>query len=126
VDYVDYGRYLTQQRELRGLSRDDVSKATKIPPTLLIALETGEVDRLPGRVFVVNYIRAYAQVIGLEPDDAVLRFEEIDKTQMSTPPPAALERARVQNALRTLALVVLVLVVVGLGVLFYTGQLHAP
>ena len=126
MDYVDFGRYLTQQRELRGMSRDEVAKATKIPPTLIVALETGEVERLPGRVFVVNYIRAYAQVIGMEPDEAVLRFEEIDRTQLSTPPPAALERERVNSALKTLALVVLAIVVVGLGVLFYTGQLHRP
>jgi cytoskeletal protein RodZ len=79
VDYADFGRYLAQQRELRGVSRADVASATKIPANLIAALETGQVERLPERIFIVNYIRAYAQVIGMESQEAVLRFEEIDK-----------------------------------------------
>src|SRR5712692_11606627 len=79
VDYADFGRYLAQQRELRGVSRMEVSTATKIPLNLLAALENGERERLPERVFIMNYIRAYAQVIGLAEEEAVLRFEEIDR-----------------------------------------------
>jgi cytoskeletal protein RodZ len=49
---------------------------------------------LPGRVFVVNFIRSYAQVIGLEPDEAVLRYEESngsDEVETAVEPP---KRAR--------------------------------
>ena len=89
MDYTDFGRYLTQQRELRGVSRADVSTVTKIPVNLLAALENGQVERLPERIFIVNYIRAYAQVIGLAEEEAVLRFEEVDKSiQPSQPVPA--------------------------------------
>ena len=28
MDHVDFGRYLSQQRELRGMSREDISRAT--------------------------------------------------------------------------------------------------
>jgi cytoskeletal protein RodZ len=57
-------------------------------------LEQGQVERLPGRVFVVNYIRAYAQTVGMEPDDAVLRFEEVDgiKSVESEPEPVLKDR----------------------------------
>ncbi len=105
MDYADFGRYLAQQRELRGLSREEVSQATRIAAGMLSALEEGRIERLPGRVFVLNYIRAYACAIGLQPEDAVLRFEEVDKT-VKAPPPAALERARRKKALWTLAAVV--------------------
>ena len=44
MDYADFGRYLTQQRELRGVSRADVATATKIPVNLIAALESGEVE----------------------------------------------------------------------------------
>lgn len=98
MNFEDFGKYLSQQRELRGLKPDDVARATKIPPALIDALESGLVDRLPGRVFVINYIRAYAQVIGLSPEEAVLRFEEIDKTVQTGPPPPALERERRRRA----------------------------
>jgi cytoskeletal protein RodZ len=116
MDYADFGRFLTQQRELRGMSRADVAKTTRIPDSVLVALEDGQVDRLPGRVFVLNYIRAYAQVIGMSADEVVLRFEEIDTTLKSTPPPPALERQRRRRAwvgLFALGLAVVIAIVLG-------------
>ena len=77
MDFPDFGKYLVQQRELRGLSRDDVSRETKIPPSLLMALETGQAERLPSRIFVINFLKAYANVVGLEQDEVLLRYEEV-------------------------------------------------
>ena len=64
------------------MSRDDVGKATRIPASVLTALEDGQVGRLPDPVFVQNYIRAYATVIGVSADEVVLRYQEL------SPPPA--------------------------------------
>ncbi|HYX91164.1 MAG TPA: helix-turn-helix transcriptional regulator [Myxococcaceae bacterium] len=77
MDYSEFGTYLAQQRELRGMTREEVADRTKISPSLLEALEDGNAERLPERVFVANYVRAYAQVIGLSPEEALLRYEEI-------------------------------------------------
>jgi cytoskeletal protein RodZ len=121
VDYVEFGKYLSQQRELRGLSRDEVSRVTKISPSLITALEEGQVERLPGRVFVVNYVRAYAQVIGLEPDEAVLRYQEVDKATPE-PSPVALERERRRRAWFILAGVLLVLGVGAYVALLLSGK----
>ena len=73
-DYLDFGRYLQLQRELRGLSVDDVARQTKISPTLVSALESGQAERFPERVFVLNYVRSYAQAVGLKPDEVLSRF----------------------------------------------------
>ncbi len=125
MDYADFGRYLTQQRELRGMSRAEVATATKIPANLLAALENGQVERLPERVFVVNYIRAYAQVIGLATEEAVLRFEEIDKSLAVSSPDAVTERKK--RGPRPLALAVLLLIVLGLlAALVMAGVVHLP
>ncbi len=125
MDYVDFGKYLTQQRELRGMSREDISRATKIPPSLIVALEEGQVERLPARIFVVNYVRAYASVIGLAPDEAVLRYEEVDKATPA-PSPAVLERERRKRAWMGLT-VMLVVAALGLyAFLVVTGKLPRP
>ena len=125
MDYVDFGKYLTQQRELRGMSRDDISRATKIPPSLIVALEEGQVERLPARIFVVNYVRAYASVIGLAPDEAVLRYEEVDKATPA-PSPAVLEQERRKRAWMGLT-VMLVAAALGLyAFLVVTGKLPRP
>lgn len=116
MDHADFGRYLAQQRELRGMSREEVAGVTKISPAMLAALEEGRAERLPGRIFVVNYIRAYATAIGLEPDEVILRYEELDKTLKSHPPVAVLERERRKRALWTL-----LAVLVGIGVVAWVA-----
>ena len=68
---ADFGRFLRQHRELRGLSREDVARTTRISPALIVALEEGQSGRLPEQVFIQNYARSYAQAIGL-PEDEVL------------------------------------------------------
>ncbi|HEX4620816.1 MAG TPA: helix-turn-helix domain-containing protein [Myxococcaceae bacterium] len=126
MDYVDFGRYLTQQRELRGLSRHDVVKATRIPASIIAALEDGQVERLPARVFVLNYIRAYAGTIGLAAEEALLRFEEIDRTQQATPPPQALERQRKTKATLILVAVLVLTALGGWGAFMMWGRPRRP
>lgn len=98
-DYLHFGRYLQLQRELRGLSLDDIARQTKIPPTLIGALESGQAERFPERIFVLNYIRSYAGAVGLSPDDAVNRFHEIPESPKAEHfDPAALEVDRRKHA----------------------------
>lgn len=126
MDHVDFGKYLSQQRELRGMSREDVARATKIPPSLISALEAGQVERLPSRIFVVNYIKSYAQVIGLSPEEALLRYEEVDKATPA-PTPAALERERRKRAFIGLGLFLAVSLAGGVyAYLVFTGKLPPP
>lgn len=125
MDHVDFGKYLSQQRELRGMSREDISRATKIPPSLIVALEEGQVERLPARIFVVNYIRAYAHVIGLAPEEAVLRYEEVDKATPA-PSPEVLEQERRKRAWVGLAVMLLVLALGVYAFLVMTGKLPRP
>ncbi|MCP3161762.1 helix-turn-helix domain-containing protein [Myxococcus qinghaiensis] len=125
MDHVDFGKYLSQQRDLRGMSLEDVARETKIPPTLIAALEAGQVERLPSRIFVVNYIKAYAQVIGLSPEEAVLRYEEVDRS-VPSPSPAQLEKERRKRAYVGLSVL---LVALALGVYLFlvlSGKLPSP
>jgi len=71
-----FGRWLARERELRGKRRDEVVRATRLAPAVVEALESGEVDRFPPRAYAVGYVRAYAAALGLDPDEAVLRYEE--------------------------------------------------
>lgn len=107
MDHLEFGRYLAQQRELRGMTRDDVAAQTRIPAALLHALESGQAERLPEKIFVLNYIRAYAQTIGLSPEEAVLRYEEIGGGSGPHATPAELEKQRRGHAFKVLALVLI-------------------
>jgi cytoskeletal protein RodZ len=116
--FVDFGHYLRNQRQLRGLSIEAVAKATKIPPTLLDALEEGQTERFPERVFVQNYIRSYATAVGLSADDALNRFHEMPGSPQPEPfDPVALEVARRERAVTLLWVTIAgtLLVVAGLA-----------
>lgn len=100
---------------------------TKIPLNLLVALESGDVDRLPERIFVLNYIRAYAQVIGMESQEAVLRFEEIDRTARNDrEADAANQRSRTPRLGWPVILIAVLLVVAITALLAMKGIFHAP
>jgi cytoskeletal protein RodZ len=114
-DYVQFGEYLKTQRELRALSLDEVAQKTKIPPTLIGALESGQSERFPERIFVLNYIRSYAGAVGLSPDDAVNRFHEIPEAPKAEHfDPKELEVGRRERASTMMWSTVAAILVVGL------------
>ena len=71
-----FGRYLLRERELRGLSAEDVARVTKLAPAVIDAIESGDPDRMPPRGYLVAYLRSYSAAVGLGADDVVLRFQE--------------------------------------------------
>jgi transcriptional regulator with XRE-family HTH domain len=71
-----FGRWLARERELRGLARDEVTRAVKLAPGVVDALESGDEARMPPRAYAVGYLRAYAAAVGLDANEVLLRFEE--------------------------------------------------
>ncbi|MES2035886.1 MAG: helix-turn-helix domain-containing protein [Pseudomonadota bacterium] len=71
----DIGAALKAAREFRGLSIQDVADATRIRRTYLSAVEDMRLEELPSRPFAIGYVKAYAKLLGLDPDEAVARFK---------------------------------------------------
>lgn len=65
------GSWLRGQREARGVSLRDIADASKISLRYLEALEQDRFDVLPAPVFAKGFLREYARVVGLDPDEAV-------------------------------------------------------
>ncbi len=106
---VAFGRYLVRERELRGLTRDDVVRATRLPASAVEAIEVGDAQRTPHRAYVVVYLRGYASAVGLDPDEVILRYEEAVGPRSDAP------EARSRRPLLTFALVALGAAVLALG-----------
>jgi transcriptional regulator with XRE-family HTH domain len=79
------GPYLRDERERRGLTLKTISESTKVSIALLEGLEADDISRWPGGIFRRAFVRAYAQCVGLDPDDVFRRFER----QYQPPPPVA-------------------------------------
>ena len=71
-----FGRYLSRQRELRGMTVQAVADFTKLSAGTLKALENDDFARLPERVFLVGAVKAYAKAVGLSVEETVLRLHE--------------------------------------------------
>jgi cytoskeletal protein RodZ len=69
-----FGDRARRQRERRGVSLESIAKATKVPASLFAGLERGDCARWPGGVYSRAYVRAYAEAIGLDPNEAVEDF----------------------------------------------------
>src|SRR5512139_1960954 len=71
-----FGEYLKSLREEKGKTLEQIAESTKIAVANLQSLERDRYDFLPPRVFVKGFIRSYLQELGLNPEEAIRRFEE--------------------------------------------------
>jgi cytoskeleton protein RodZ len=68
------GAELREVRERLGWSLPDVAARLRIRLPFLHAIEAGDLAALPGPAYVTGFIRAYAETLGLDPDEILRRF----------------------------------------------------
>ena len=76
---MSFGEHLRGQREMRGISLDQIMATTKISRRLLQALEDEQFELLPGGIFNKSYVRAYAKCVGMDEEEAVAEYLEAAK-----------------------------------------------
>jgi len=65
------GEVLRQARSHRNVSLDEVAQATRIPIKYLLALEEGDMSRLPSPSYARGFVRTYASYLGLDPQEVL-------------------------------------------------------
>ena len=65
----DIGDFLRERREERGISLIEVEKALKIRKKYLQALEEGNIDIIPGRAYIIGYLRNYSKYLGIDEEN---------------------------------------------------------
>jgi transcriptional regulator with XRE-family HTH domain len=71
-----FGSSLRRHRERQNITLKVVEARTKISVSLLAGLEKGDCSRWPAGIYSRSWVRAYAQVIGLDPEATVTQFAE--------------------------------------------------
>ncbi len=79
-----FGFELKQERELRNLTLDDISKKTKISLKFLEAIESGHFDFLPDP-YVRYFVKSYLDEIGKNTDYFYRKFNELVCKQQKPP-----------------------------------------
>lgn len=65
------GRRLAEARQAQSLGAADVARQLKLSVSQIEALEAGDYQRLPGPIFVRGFVRNYARLVRLDPDELV-------------------------------------------------------
>jgi len=78
-----FGEELRRERELREITLREVSDATKISLRYLEALDRNDFKHLPGGVFNRGFVRAYAQYIGVDPEQMVTAYLHEEQAQQA-------------------------------------------
>jgi len=71
------GQELKQEREKRGISLEEISRATRISLRFLSAVEADNFHLVPGGFFIRAVLRAYANYVGLEAKALLDRYEAL-------------------------------------------------
>lgn len=93
------GAYLRGLREQRGMSVDELSRATRVLHHYLEALESDDVRALPAPVFTKGFIRAYCQAVGIPPEEALRLYDKmgVPAPELTKPPVKAVRAATVPD-----------------------------
>lgn len=70
-----FGEHLRREREMRGISLDEIAVGTKISARNLLALEDEKFNQLPGGIFNKGFVRAYAKFLGIDQEQMVAEYE---------------------------------------------------
>jgi cytoskeleton protein RodZ len=124
----NFGSYLKHERELRGVSLEEISGATKIHIRFLKGLEENKFDELPGEVFIKGYIRSYANIIGSDVEEVLNIYKEYAGSNIENSSGSVIPSNTSTSAKTFLGFVLIGLIVLALifGVRFLISSKNNP
>src|SRR5437660_6077332 len=109
----NFGERLKRERELREVSMEELTKATRISACFVQALENEDWAKLPGGVFGHGFVRTIARYLGLNEEALLGEYDSARAEHL--PPPSPKTEERIPSPPKWLpaaaALVVLLLVI---------------
>ncbi|MGH9573303.1 MAG: helix-turn-helix domain-containing protein [Candidatus Acidiferrales bacterium] len=120
-----FGDRLRREREMRGVTIEEVAAATRISPRFLEALENEQWDRLPGGAFNRGFIRSVARYLGLDEESMVAEYAL--ETKGMNQSAAAIESSTqgMPRDLRPVIAGAIILILIILGLIFTVHHYRA-
>lgn len=81
-----FGERLKRERELREVTLEEITSATRIGPRFLDALENEDWEKLPGGVFNRGFVRAIARYLGLDEEAFLAEYDLAHNSQVPNEP----------------------------------------
>ena len=80
----DIGNFLKERREARGVSLIEVEKDLKIRKKYLQAIEEGNIDIIPGKTYLIGYLRNYSKYLGIDEENInqiIQTYKNLEKSK---------------------------------------------
>jgi cytoskeleton protein RodZ len=121
------GDELRHRREALGLDLGEVAATLRIKPTYLAALEAGSPEELPGAVYAIGFMRAYADYLGLHGGELLRRFKQ-ESTLLAAKPALAFPIPAGERSMPggEMLLIALILALCAYGGWFYLSTGEGP
>ena len=116
----NFGERLKRERELREVSIEELTKATRISTRFLEALENEDWDRLPGGVFGHGFVRSIARYLGLD-EESLLAECDLARAE-KFPPPALKPEERIPSPPKWIPAAAVLVALIFLAALFFAGR----
>jgi cytoskeletal protein RodZ len=116
----NFGERLKREREMREVSLEELTKATRISTRFLLALENEDWEKLPGGVFGHGFVRTIARYLGLDEESLLGEYDMARGGQATVEPAKPEERIPSPPKWLPVAAVFVVLLIV--IALFYAGR----
>ena len=68
------GHLITEARERKGMTREQVANEAHLPPHYVKMIETDSYDMISDRLYLVPFLRRYATYLGLDAEEIASRF----------------------------------------------------
>jgi hypothetical protein len=122
VEMESIGAKLNAARSDKGVSIEQAARDTHIAKRYLIALEAEEFEEFPGEVYLLGFLRSYAEYLDLDGQELVTIYHNILLQEQPPPIDELLDRHGDTKRVRRVVTLVLIAIIVGTAaVLVFTG-----
>ena len=84
-DEISCGERLASKRSEKELSINQVAREIKIEPHVIEMIENNEFESIGAPVFVKGYLRQYSELVGLDPNLIIEKYNAINSIEDSSP-----------------------------------------
>ncbi|OQY11705.1 MAG: hypothetical protein B6I31_04410 [Desulfobacteraceae bacterium 4572_19] len=112
-----FGRNLWIARQEKGISLAEIAEITKIREETLLLIEEGNHEKLPNKIFVMGFIRAYADALKIDKDENINLYKlNCQQNQNNVRKEIKIERSRKRvkiGFVSTLFIVIIGIIIAG-------------
>ncbi len=108
------GSVFKEARKKADKSIEDASKETKIAKKYLIAIENENFEIFPGETYLVGFLRNYAQFLGLDSDEIILKYKDFKIQEHPAPIEQLIARPKSAKSILLISIIIVIAISVSL------------